>query len=620
MIKRLVLLGALFVLHHNIFAQLHISYNGNEINYTEAGVKYAFTLHNNFSNTTLRAINQNQWKPLSNQKINISYSPNCAWIKIPLKSMLQFGPFNYVNINNPHINFLHCWIIKKDSIVLSFEPSGDNLPYATRPLPTSSFMYPINGVDLKDCDLVIAADKRFTKLDLPIQFITENYFLQQGLTKNIFIGLFLGIGFFLLIFNFYLFVSIRQNLYGWYCLYAFTILFYLCTEMGLLFQYLYPMLPGLNDVIRPAVFASCLIPMLNFLNDLLDIKKNLPWLYRFNNKWVTGFVIILIIAVATSATGNYKIQGMWVYVNRILSPLLMFIILTEAFYCYYKKIRFAAFAVLSLTSFNIFIIIYALQEGMVIVQNNFTANANFWALFFESMIMAAALAWRFKFYKEDSERLQIENQQQQENIFSEIAFYQEKEMQRMSSLLHDAIGADLGFLRLETDNMPLTEEGRNKVAGHITRIGNEVRTMSHSFSPTLLTEKGLQAAITENIQFIVANSSIKLQYEWIGKTYKMSLQNEVIVYRIVQEILQNLLKHAKAKNAFLQILTEENLISIYAEDDGVGFSTDSQTKGIGLKSIEKLVSLLKGRFNIDSTENNGFSISIEFNLMNNEKI
>ena len=85
-------------------------------------------------------------------------------------------------------------------------------------------------------------------------------------------------------------------------------------------------------------------------------------------------------------------------------------------------------------------------------------------------------------------------------------------------------------------------------------------------------------------------------------------------------ILQNLLKHAKAKNAFLQILAEENLISIYAEDDGVGFSTDSQTKGIGLKSIEKLVSLLKGRFNIDSTENNGFSISIEFNLMNNEKI
>ena len=75
-----------------------------------------------------------------------------------------------------------------------------------------------------------------------------------------------------------------------------------------------------------------------------------------------------------------------------------------------------------------------------------------------------------------------------------------------------------------------------------------------------------------------------------------------------------------SKNAILQIFAQENQISIYAEDDGIGISSLSQTKGIGLKSIEKLVSLLKGYFKIDSTENTGFSISIEFNLMNNEKI
>jgi signal transduction histidine kinase len=275
---------------------------------------------------------------------------------------------------------------------------------------------------------------------------------------------------------------------------------------------------------------------------------------------------------------------------------------------------------LSWLGFSILIIIYVLQQGMVIVHNNFTSNCNYWAMFFESMVMAFALAWRFKFYKEDSERLLKENQLQQENIFSEIALYQEKEMQRMSSMLHDSIGADLGLLRLEMDNLNLTEVGRQQIANHITRIANEVRTMSHSFSPTLLTEKGLHAAITENIQFISANSSIKLQFEWIGKIDKTSFQNEVIIYRIVQEILQNLLKHSKAKNAIIQILAQENQVSIYAEDDGIGISSLSQTKGIGLKSIEKLVSLLKGHFKIDSTENTGFSISVEFNLMNNGKI
>jgi signal transduction histidine kinase len=232
------------------------------------------------------------------------------------------------------------------------------------------------------------------------------------------------------------------------------------------------------------------------------------------------------------------------------------------------------------------------------------------------MVMAFAMAWRFKFYKEDSERLLKENQLQQENIFSEIAVYQEKEMQRMSSLLHDSIGADLGLLRLETDNMSLTETGRQQIANHITRIGNEVRTMSHSFSPALLQEKGLKAAISEQVKFIVVNSKIDLQFEWIGDDRKLNLQNEIITYRFVQEILQNLLKHSKANHAFLQIISEENLISIYGEDDGVGISGEMPEKGIGLKSIEKLVNLLHGRFLVESALNNGFSISIEFNMKN----
>ena len=620
MLKRLVLLGALFIINNNIHAQLHISYNGNEINYTDAEIKYAFTPKNDFSQKALADLQAGGWKPLINNKLPISDIPNCVWLKIPVRKLLHSGPFQFVNINNPHINFLQCWVIQKDSIVQQFKRSGDNLPFDSRPLPTPSFVYPIDGNEYKDCDIVIAADKRYTKLDLLVELHTEQSFLKQSFTRQLTVGLFIGIGLFILVFNLLLYLSIRQDLYLWYFLYALTIIFYLNTEMGLMFKYFYPNFPGINDVIRPAVFSLSVVPLLQFFNALLDIKNKLPKLYLFNKRLAIGFLILVAVAVTTSSTGNYEIQGMWVYVNRIVSPLMMGIILCEAFYCYYKKIRYAIFAMLSWLGFSILIIIYVLQQGMVIVHNSFTSNCNYWAMFFESMVMAFALAWRFKFYKEDSERLLKENQLQQENIFSEIAVYQEKEMQRMSSLLHDSIGADLGLLRLEMDNMKLTETARQQIANHITRIGNEVRTMSHSFSPTLLTEKGLHAAIAENIQFITANSSIKLQFEWIGKIDKTSFQNEVIIYRIVQEILQNLLKHSKAKNAILQIFAQENQISIYAEDDGIGISSLSQTKGIGLKSIEKLVSLLKGHFKIDSTENTGFSISIEFNLMNNEKI
>ena len=618
--RRSVLLMCLLLLMGQVvLSQLKITYNGKEIDYSNAAIQYTLTPQNNFSQNTLAGIQKSQWQNLSDDKIQTSNLSRSVWLKIPVNSLLRYGNFNFININNPHINYLQCWILRKDSIVQSFERTGDNMPFSTRPLTTASFVYRVNGSNYRDCDFIIATDKRYTKLDLPITFSTETYFLQQRLTLNLKTGLFLGIGIFLVVFNFYLFISIRQALYLWYFLYALTIIIYLGTDTGLLFKYLYPNTPVLNDVIRPGVFVLSILPLLNFFNALLNIKKELPWLYQFNKKLAIGFIILFVVAISTSATGNYKVQGMWVYVNRIISPLMLFALLSEAVYCFIKKIRYAIFTLVSFLGFTIFIVIYALQQGLVIVQNDFTSTAHYLGLFFEAMVMAFALAWRFKFYKEDSERLFKENQQQQENIFKEISIYQEREMLRMSSMLHDNLGANIGLLRLEADNMPLTEDARSRIANHITQIGNEVRTMSHSFSPALLKDKGLRYAIAENVKFITTNSRLDLQFEWIGESDCITFQNEVIIYRMVQEILQNLLKHAKASTAFLQIIAEKNLISIYAEDDGVGFAGEPGGIGLGFKSIKKLVSILKGNFNVESDGSNGFSISIEFNLIGNEK-
>ena len=618
MLGRSVLLCCILLITKVLPAQLHITFNEKEIDYTTAAIEYAFTPDNDFSQQPLTAIDK--WQNLKGNKIPISNISSSVWLKISVNSLLQYGPFNYININNPHINYLQCWIIKKDSIVQNFGHSGDNMPYASRPMPTTSFVYKADGINLQDCYIIVAADKRYTKLDLPINFCTEAFFIKQSFTHTLVTGLLLGAGTFIFLFNLLLFISIRQNLYWWYFLYALIIVFYLAIDMGLLFKYLYPNLPGLNDLIRPVSFALCIVPMLNFFNSLLDVKKKLPRLYQFNKILAICFLVLLAIAIASSSSGNYKVQGMWVYVNRIISPLLLLTILLEAFYCLKKQIRFAIFPVISFTGFTIFITIYVLQQGMVIAHTNFTSTAHYWGLFFESMVMAFAMAWRFKFYKEDSERLLIENQLQQGKIFKEIALYHEKEMGRISSMLHDNLGANLGLLRLEADNMLLTEDARSKIATHITRIGNEVRNMSHSFSPVLLKDKGLQAAISDNVKFIVANSNIDLQFEWIGESNKISFQYEVIIYRIVQEIIQNLIKHSKASTAFLQIIASDSLISIYGEDDGQGFNDIGLSEGVGLKSIKKLVSLLKGSINIESQKKNGFNISIEFILVTHEKV
>lgn len=619
MLLRLIVLVALLFSSNTVPAQFFVKHNDVEINYTSANIKYAFLQTVIFNDSTLKGIEPNTWKNLTNTTIPISYVGYTTWLKIPIKSLLAYGNVEYLNINNPHINYLKCWITNNDSIVKSFDITGDDVVYNSRPVTTATFVFPINGIDNKEYDVIIAADKRFTKLDLPISFCTSNYFIHTNNKTTLLTGLLIGGCFFLFLYTFYLFITIKQFLYLWYSIFLFLIIIYIAADAGILFKYLFPTYTGFNDIIRPSILALIEFPLMLFFIHLLGIKKNFPKIFFYNKLLLISYLILFTIAMFTVKYGSFESHGFWLKAINIVGPLLILFTLFQSIYFVVKKVKFSIFAFLSYSSFSFFIVLFSLQQREVIVSNIFTQYANYWSIFFEAILVAFVLAWRYKLYKQDSETLLKENLEQQELIFKETATWQEKEMQRISSLLHDTVGANLGFLRLATDNMPLTQEGKNKIAAHITQLGNEVRNMSHSFSPIVLQDKGLYVAVEELVKSIRNNSLINLQFEWLGNKKEINLQYQIIIYRIVQELMQNMIKHAKATNAFLQIIVEENLVSIYVEDDGIGMKANSN-KGIGLRSIENLVNLLKGNFRIESSETDGFNISIEFKTRENEQL
>ncbi len=271
-------------------------------------------------------------------------------------------------------------------------------------------------------------------------------------------------------------------------------------------------------------------------------------------------------------------------------------------------------------SFTIFILIYSFQQKEFISSTPLTQYSNYLAIFFESAIATILIARQYKHYRDNTILLQEKNIQIQQKIFEEIAVWQETEMHQMSSFLHDSLGANLGLLRLEIDNMTLSERDKYIIAAQITRLGNEVRNMSHSYSPIILKDKGLHNAITDIVHIIRNNSSIDLQFEWLGEELHIKFHFQIIIYRIIQELLQNMLKYANASNGFLQVMIQEKIVSIYVEDNGKGINNKNLNSGIGLRSIENLIQTLKGNFRIESKENEGFCVSIEFNMLYNEKI
>jgi signal transduction histidine kinase len=147
----------------------------------------------------------------------------------------------------------------------------------------------------------------------------------------------------------------------------------------------------------------------------------------------------------------------------------------------------------------------------------------------------------------------------------------------------------------------------------------EMRRVAHNMMPEMLIKYGLDTALKEFCDEIDRTGIIHVNYQSVGVT-DMGLENStaVIVYRIVQELVNNTLKHAHAKNLLIQLhqSVQEKLLAVTVEDDGNGFDTErlKQSDGMGWRNIQNRVEFLKGKVDILSSPGKGTSVMIEINL------
>jgi signal transduction histidine kinase len=156
------------------------------------------------------------------------------------------------------------------------------------------------------------------------------------------------------------------------------------------------------------------------------------------------------------------------------------------------------------------------------------------------------------------------------------------------------------------------------VANDISALADEVRTFSHEISPLLLQKNGLIITIQQLIQSINKTGKLIIQFENIGSVNQVSFSTEIMLYNILHELIQNIIKHAEADFCIMQLILEKEIISIFIEDNGKGFDKNKITDGLGFSQIKKLIAFVDGNFSIDTSADNGCKISIEFKNTDND--
>lgn len=145
----------------------------------------------------------------------------------------------------------------------------------------------------------------------------------------------------------------------------------------------------------------------------------------------------------------------------------------------------------------------------------------------------------------------------------------------------------------------------------------EMRRVAHNMMPEALVRFGLDTAMRDYCQDINQSGALKINYQSIGIADEpMDHTTAITIYRIVQELISNTMKHAAAKTAIVQLTKTNGLLSATIEDDGKGFDTSilKQSKGIGWTNIQHRVDFLKGKLDVNAEPGKGTSVHIEFNV------
>ncbi|WP_109298893.1 sensor histidine kinase [Aquimarina sp. AU474] len=198
---------------------------------------------------------------------------------------------------------------------------------------------------------------------------------------------------------------------------------------------------------------------------------------------------------------------------------------------------------------------------------------------------------------------------------------QEKERQRLANDLHDNLGSTLATVKLHFQHLQNNrnnpkieniEELYTNTNELLDEAYQKVRTIAHEKNSGVMANQGLLPAIKNLAKKVSNGNNLKIEVQGYGLEERLDNTIEISIFRMVQELVTNIIKHAQANEVHISLTNHDSLLNIIIEDNGEGFDAKilPEKDGMGLATIEKRIEHLEGTFEIDSTPRKGTNIII----------
>lgn len=448
-------------------------------------------------------------------------------------------------------------------------------------------------------------------LALPLTINHENI-QEKAYYQFLLNGALYGVILFIVIINTIIFLVSKENLYLYFLLFnifSFGVVFY--------FDGWAKILIGASAYWNNEFIAICFCGSFWSINlyvqEFFKIKKHKPNLIKYYQ------VLNILIGLALVAS-FWQPNGFQVYMimNLLIAPLEF-----TVFFCSIWIIRnlekdYLLLQIISISMVSITSCIAQLYFMGLLPIHTITLHAIPSIFIPQILIQSYALGKRFRIMRRERSLLQKSIEQQSQALIETI----ENERKRLSSEFHDGIGQNLLVIRnrllLLIKSKQADIEQRDKLVGIAELTSetlDEIRVISHDLRPSTLDTIGLTATLINMIVRLKNMCNIDIQY-YINQKIDglVGKDKEINVYRILQELMNNVIKHSRATRVTIIIIVEDNILSISVCDNGIGFDlkqTLLRNSGNGLSNIRERVKLLHGEIQFETSPGSGLKFKTD---------
>lgn len=527
-----------------------------------------------------------------------------VWYKIEVTNKSN-EPDWYLEVKGGFMHQLNLYEIPEEGGIKEQELFADSA-FNLKKIKSNNVIFPVHISPGQARTFYLRASSK-TLIMASVQFASMQHLYEQSVYTSYGNGFFSALAAALLLYNLFVYFSLRENVYLYYILYISLYIIHNNIVSGDL-QIMFPQTGVLHsNILLPLMGVSSIL----FTNSFLQSDIYAVFFYRI--RWIMASLYIIPLCIYF-----YGHPQLAIAVVSAIMYVLFFYWIAAGITAYRNGFKPAIYFIAGFGALILCNVIFGLKIKGFLGDNYWLDSSLYIGTALEALILSFALAKKINFYKKEKEKLQELSYRQAVDFSHELINLQESERKRIASELHDSVGQKLILIKnkiLRPAKKDKLDEHNGDLAEHVADVIQEIRSISYALRPYQMDLLGLTQSVKSLAEetFDAAGIHADINIYNIDKLFSTS--NQMNIYRIIQECLNNIVKHSHAQKGGIEVLKNSDSIQILIWDNGIGIDQQNNPKGLGLRGIHERLQIIQGSINIEDIKLGGTKIEINIPLL-----